>query len=74
MHKKGYVQRNKPKLIQIKGLRQCSSQELEEHCPQTQKKPSNAQPHKWVFFASKTCLFYTNKSQYHTQTCLNPKN
>jgi hypothetical protein len=33
MHKEGSVQRNESKLVRIKGLRQCSSQEYEEHYP-----------------------------------------
>jgi hypothetical protein len=49
-------------LVQIKGLRQCSSQEHEEHCPKPNKKPSHeattTKPRNKHFFASKACIFF----------------
>jgi hypothetical protein len=56
------VQRNGSTLVQIKGLRQCSSQEHEEHCPKPNKKPSHeattTKPRNKHFFASKACIFF----------------
>jgi hypothetical protein len=55
------VQRNGSTLVQIKGLRQCSSQEHEEHCPKPNKKPSHeattTKPRNKLFLPLKHAFF-----------------